>query len=56
MASMGIPESCQVHVARGDAAAEDLEGELKGDEAIVSKDLFVKCVKIGLAKATSTFV
>ena len=55
MASMGIPESCQVHVAIGDAA-DDLEGELKGDEAIVSKDLFVKCVKIGLAKATSTFV
>ena len=46
MSSLGIPEECRV----------DLVDEDGPDDAIVSKQVFVKNAKIGLAKATATFV
>ena len=50
LASMGIPETCRVDVP----SSEDLQdGE---QNAIVSKLVFIKLAKIGLANAISTFV
>ena len=50
MASMGIPESCRVDAIE----ATGLEGD--EEDAVISKQVFINCAKIGLAKATSTFM
>ena len=49
MASLGIPEACRVDLT-------DDNDEEPAEDAIVSKEVFMKNAKIGLAKATATFV
>ena len=57
LATLGIPETCHVTFTRSDEDVGEEEDMLLGtDVEFVSKESFLKLAKIGLAKATSTFV